>query len=78
MPSSERRKLELSKRKLHHNCGHPPNHVLVRMFRWKGATGNVLAAARILRYSAFEEAKPPGVQPVSASDEHREPLESRL
>ena len=30
MPSSERRKPELSIRKLHHNCGHPPDHVLVR------------------------------------------------
>ena len=74
MPSSERRKLELSIRKLHHNCGHPPNHLLVRMLRWKGAKENVLAAARLLRCSACEEAKPPGVKPVSASHEHREPL----
>ena len=33
----------------------------------------MLAAARLLRYSACEEAKPPGVKPVSASHEHREP-----
>ena len=73
MPSSERRKLELSIRKLLHNCGHPPNHVLARMLRWRGAKENVLAAARLLRCSACEEAKPPGVKPVSASHEHREP-----
>ena len=52
MPSSERRKLELSIRKLHHNCGHLPNHVLVRMLRWKGAKENVQAAARLQRCSA--------------------------
>ena len=74
MPSSERRKLELSIRKLHHNCGHPPIPVLVRMLRWKGAKENVLAAARLLRCGACKEAKPPGAQPVSASHEHREPL----
>ena len=45
LPASERRTLELLIRKLHHNCGHPPNHVLVRMLRWKGAKENVLAAA---------------------------------
>ena len=62
LPASERRKFELSTRKLHHNCGHPPNHVLVRMLRWKGAKDNVLAAARLLRCSACEEGKPPGVK----------------
>ena len=59
MLSSERRKLELSIRKLHHNCGRPPTHVLVRMLRWNGTTENVLAAARVLRCSACAEAKPP-------------------
>ena len=53
-PSSERRKLELSIRKLHHNCGHPSIHVLVRMLRWKGAKENVLAAAILLRCSASQ------------------------
>ena len=72
MPASERRKHELSIRKLHHNCGHSPNHVLVRMLRWKGAKENV-AAARLLRCSACEEAEAPSVKPVSASHEHREP-----
>ena len=70
---SERRKLELAVRKLHHNCGHPPNHVLVRMLRWKGAKEDVLAAARSLQCSACEEAKPRGAKPVAASHENREP-----
>ena len=43
------------------------------MLRWEGAKENVLAATRILRCSACEEAKPPGVEAVSASHEHREP-----
>ena len=43
------------------------------MLRWKGAKENVLAAARLLRCSACEEAKPPGVKPVSATHEHKEP-----
>ena len=59
MSSSEKRKLEVSIRKLHHNCGQPP----------KGAKENVLAAARLLRCSACEKAEPPGVKPVSASHE---------
>ena len=33
----------------------------------------MLAAARLLRCSACEEAKPLGVKPVSAYNEHREP-----
>ena len=73
LPASERRTLELLIRKLHHNCGHPPNHVLVRMLRWKDAKENVLAAARLLRCSACEEAKPSGAKPVSTSHENREP-----
>ena len=73
LSASERRTLELLIRKLHHNCGHPPNHVLVRMLRWKGAKENVLTAARSLRRSANEEAKSPGAKPVSASHEKREP-----
>ena len=73
LPISERRKLEFSVRKLHHNCGHPPNHVLVRMLRWKGAKEDVLVAARSLRCSACEEAKSTGAKPVSASHENREP-----
>ena len=73
LSDSERRTLELLVRKLHHNCGHPTNHVLVRMLRWKGAKENVWAAARLLRCSACEEAKPPGAEPVPASHENREP-----
>ena len=73
LPASERRKLELSIRKRHYNCGHFPNHVLVRMLRWKGAKKDVLAAARLLRCSACEEAKPGGAKLVSASHENREP-----
>ena len=73
LPASERRSLELLIRKLHQNYGHPPNDVLVRMLRWKGAKENVLAAARLLRCSAWEEAKPPGAKPVSASHEDGEP-----
>ena len=73
LPISERRNLELAVRKLHHNCGHPPNHVLVRMLRWKGAKEDVLAAARSLQCSACEDAKPPGAKPVAASHENREP-----
>ena len=42
------------------------------MLRWKGAKENV-AAARLLRCSACEEAEAPSVKPVSASHEHREP-----
>ena len=40
------------------------------MLRWKGAKENVLAASRLLRCSACEEAEPLGVKPVSASHEH--------
>ena len=73
MPASERRKHEVSIRELHDNCGHPPNHVLVRMLLWKAAKENALAA-RLLPCRACEKAKPPGVKkPVSASHEHREP-----
>ena len=68
----EIRKLELSVKKLHHNRGHSPNHVLVRMLCWKGAKDRVLASARRLRCSACEEAKPPGAKPVSAVHESRE------
>ena len=60
-------KLELSIRKLHHH--YPPNHVLVRMYRWKGAKENVLAAARLLRCHDCEI----GAKPESASHENREP-----
>ena len=70
MPASERRKLELSIRKLHHTCGHPPNHVLVRTLRWKGAEESVLSAARLFRCSACKRAEPAGVKSVSASHEH--------
>ena len=34
LSASERRTLELLIQKLLHNCGHPPNYVLVRMLRW--------------------------------------------
>ena len=33
LPANERRALELLTRKRHHNCGHPPNHALMRMLR---------------------------------------------
>ena len=69
----ERRKLELSVRKLHHNCGHPPSHVLVRTLRWKGDKAHVFASARQLRRSACDEAKPPCAKPVSAFQENRKP-----
>ena len=76
LSASERRKPELSIRKAHHNCGHPPDHVLLRMLRWNGAKDNLLAAARLLRASACEEDEPLGVKPVSAYHENRGTLES--
>ena len=62
MHAVEGRQLELSVRKSYHHCVHSPNHVLLRMLRWRG-----------LRCSASEEAKPPDAKPVSAPHENREP-----
>ena len=73
LSASQRRKFELSTLELHHNCDHPPSHVLVRVLRWKGAKENALAAARLLRCSACEEAQSPVAKPVSVSHENREP-----
>ena len=72
-PASETRTLELLIRKLHQNCAHPPNRVLVRMLRWKGANESVLAAGRVLNCSACEEAKPSVAKPVSAFHENKTP-----
>ena len=49
LPASERRNLELSIRMLHHNCGHPPNHVLVRIFRCKRRQGECAGCRQIIR-----------------------------
>ena len=72
MPSNERRKLELSIRKLHHNRGHV---ILPITCSCECCDGKVPRRTCWLPpdYSSCEEAKPPGVKPVSATHEHKEP-----
>ena len=75
--ASERRKLGLSVRKLHHDCGHPPDTMfwcecyvaeVPKITCWHQPDSFVA--------NAWDEAEPPGAKPVSAAHENRKTLES--
>ena len=73
LTAKERESLERKLLKLHHNCGHPPNHVLVKMLGWRKASETVLAMARRVKCSACDEFKPRDPKPASAAHQNAEP-----